>query len=164
MKSMTEDRRTEIVSEYEKDLLEGKVFFRHSASAASVIGYVPPVSWRDFARVTKYLGDLATRSEELAYLVEATVRNMGGLGLDRYQFEASVWRAAESAVRKGWTDISLKASPEPGRPSSWEKRYSLQTLLEFLVVVNEAFEGRRSIGWVAAILIEENRVYIREVR
>lgn len=151
------ERRARLVDEYEKDLLSGKVFFNHYRSQASRYGYEPPVSRRVFGSVMKALGELTTRSEELAYLAGAVIRKSGGLGLTESQFLGSVWKAAEEEVRNGWTDIVLKASPEPGRPSSWDRRYSIGTLLKFYEVVNLAAEGRGP-GWTAAELMDRYQV------
>lgn len=150
-----------IIARFERDLMSGKVFRNHAASARSIIGYRPPCGHARYAKALAVLAKGAAMGDRQATLISAVVRALPLHQEDR-QTVGAMYEAADKALSAGYFDTIGWASPEPGRYSDREDAYTLAdrlTLLYTLTLAADAFiPGSGGLGWCASALVERDRV------
>lgn len=158
-------RDTPTLLQFQRDLLDGTVFRRHAASAASVRGYQPPASARDYGHVIETLGRMAREGDLHAQVAQGIIA--AGLPLYQTPFElaAKVWDHAWSIVSSGtWDDVHARSGPEPCRHSDAQRPFTIHQVLSILVWVTEAtapISGSvPGLGWVASALIRLHRANV----
>lgn len=145
------------VDKYIEDIMSGRVFALHAASARSIYGYQPPINHRDYGYAIQVLASYAGTSDRAAKLVSVIIPKMNLYGTDG-QVLAAMYDAAGAELRKGYLDVIGLAGPEPGRRSDRQSEYSLHTRVELLKTLEQAGRPFRKsvpgIGWCLAAVCE----------
>lgn len=153
----------ETIAKVEANLMDGRTFDLHAASARSIFGYQPPSSARNYAKALAHLADGARQGDRQARLVSEVI---GKLPIHSTPGEsvAKLYDAAGAALERGYFDTVGNASPEPGRRSDHEHSYTLRDRLELLNTITKAagelLPGAGSHGWCVAHLMEREGLAI----
>ena len=151
------ERQEQVIADFEEKLLSGRHFSLCAASERSRFGYEPPLNARRYQEtveaITKLLKWGGYEHTMMASDLLSGIRHFAGP--TESQFMASLFDTAAKAVEKGYTDIALKASPEPGRPSDWEKKYKKATIIHTAILLGQ-IERPGSVGWCLAAIAERS--------
>jgi hypothetical protein len=140
------------------DLLSGRYFRLHAASARSRYGYEPPLGRRPWADALVHLGALARESDALAQ-VAAHVAGRVNLYGTASQAVAAIYDAVADALAAGFDDVILRSGPEPVRFSDAQRPYTLEECLRLAQaceVICRPWSGTApGLGWAVTRLMEE---------
>jgi hypothetical protein len=155
--------RDKTLMHYEENLLTGRAFQLHAESARSRFGYMPPITRRDWAHAQEWIAALARHSDATAQIAhEATGINLYG---DASQASAAIFEGAARAFSNGYTDVILRASPEPGRYSDQHRRFTLAEAIRAMAHLQQAdraFSPSAGYGWALQALADRENVRLPE--
>jgi hypothetical protein len=147
-----------IIERYRGELLSGTSFRYHSESNGSVRGYKPVLDRGAYVHAVRALAELASQGNSYAQVANTCLHRINLYGT-RPEEAAHIYDAAAQCFARGYDNVILRSSPEPGRPSGWQRPF---TLLEAIVValwLQEAtsqMTGDSShIGWCLQALMDE---------
>ena len=140
-------------------LLSGRYFVNHANSAASRGGYHPCIRRDMWARYIKTLGRMAELSDPLAQIAATVVTRLNLYGTAA-QLQEAAPRAIAEAIAKGWDDVIGRTGPSAGRPSSYQRPY---TLAEIVIVAHwlaacetaEITGALPGVGWAVLEITKE---------
>lgn len=156
---MDQQQEQEQLEEQAADLVSGKNFYRHAASARSRYGYEPPLSRRQWAECMAALANMAAQSDALAQVASGIRVNLYGTAS---QAQAAVWEGAAKAVAAGYDDVIGRSGPEGGRYKV--RPYTLHQAISMAYYLEEAAAPFAShvpgVGWVTAALARREGVRV----
>jgi len=160
MTTNTTDARTEQIERYEADLVSGRVFARHAASARSVFGYQPAATARQYGTAMQVLGHMAAEGDHMAQ-VASKILGRVNLYATPAQAVAAIYEAASQAMAAGFDDVIGRSGPEAGRHGDHQHEttlYFAASVAVWLSKVARCYGHHNSIGWVLADIIERHNV------
>lgn len=153
----------EIVRQYEADLKDGTVAYRHARSAGSIIGYQPPTNHQAVAHFYKTVGRMMAESSAMCAIGESAAYARPSVAFTGGQNTAKVYDRLAVEIKHGFFDTVGKASPEPGRASDHERPYTLTEVVrahQWLAEAVSKFSANNdtTIGWAMQALIDRDEI------
>lgn len=147
---------------YKQDLLSGRVFALHAASARSSYGYRPPIGRTQWATCMERLARMAAQSDRLAQVANMILGRVNLYGTAP-QAEAAVYERAGEALAKGFDDVIGRAGPEAGRHSDHQHEFSLADRVAVAYWLEYATRPFSScvpgVGWCLSNIAQEINYY-----
>lgn len=163
MTSNLTPERQAIVSTYREDIDNLKVFSVQAASHRSRMGYMGPISNRDYGKIIERLGRMAQQSPQLAGLLPSILPKVNQYG-DRKQACVAILEGFREGLSKEFFDVARAASPQPGRYSDTHRDHTLRTKIAALawaqVVMAGLTDSSDSFGWALTAVAEEDDVFL----
>lgn len=155
------------LTRYREELERGTTFHYAAQSHGSRRGYEPPCTRRGWSHAIVTLGRMAAVSDPLAQLARAAIHGLNLYGTDS-QACSKIYQQAATAVAAGYDDVIRRASPEPGRPSTWVRPYTLRELVIAVHWLEYATRqmntgSANGVGWAARAVAAELNVYPHEL-
>lgn len=159
--------RTEIVTNnYTAKIESNAVFATAATSHRSRIGYMPPVTPRQYGLVIEQLGRMAQSGDRMAFLVSQIIPKINLYG-DRAQICVSVYDAMFSVFSSEFFDVVRYTGPETGRPSSHRHAWTLANKITALgwanVILAGLTDSTSGHGWALVALAEREGVWLPQV-
>lgn len=149
------------LEQYAQDLMSGRVFRLHAASARSARGYRPPMHRDDWSHAMATIARMAHQSDALAQVASKILGRVNLYGT-RALADAQIWERAAEALEDGFDDVIGRAGPEAGRFKDHQHPYTLHQRLSVLAWVTEATaklqDSVPGLGWCASALIRAHQV------
>lgn len=151
----------EIIEKYKADIMSGRTFALHAASARSEIGYRPPMNRAQWSKCMEVIARMAAQSDSLAAVARTIIGRVNLYGTPG-QAAASLYTAAGEALREGYRDVINMASPEPGRYSDNEREYTFLERVSLMLWIEMACRPLGSnfsgIGWCLSAIADDANI------
>ena len=145
-----------ILNRYREEILTGQRFRTVAAAHRSVSSYQPPACYTKYARAVEALALFAHSGAEEASLASAILSQLP-LYQGFFDMAAKANEVAAKCVRDGYDDAIGRTQPNAGRPSQYQRRYDLATLLHLDLVFDWTLSaGAPGPGWVLTDLLTQN--------
>lgn len=155
--------RTEALNNYAEKIESNLVFANAATSHRSRIGYMPPVSPRQYGLVIEKLGLMAQTGDKMAFLASQIIPKINLYG-DRKQICVSVYTAMFSVFSSEFYDVVRATGPEAGRPSSHTHAWTLSNKILALGWANMILAGLTDSssghGWALSDLAKREGVLL----
>lgn len=152
------EREQNQVDSVAESLLSGRTFALAAGSHRSRLGYHPCIRGDQYAKAVATFAHMAGRSNPLTQIAQHLIRACNPyVGAD--QFCAAIYEAAYKAISAGYTDVIRRSGPEAGRPSDWQRPFTLAECIATAYWIDEALSDNGNltasvggVGWCVEFL------------